>query len=107
MEYKGPVPKGLTPFVKGDPRAKAAGRMNGVSQRSKLIKKLKTFDEKAWSTLGNLFESDDPHLALEALRIWAKYRLHCLTTDKSLETRESVPRMSPEFAKRILEALDS
>jgi hypothetical protein len=111
-EVKKETPPQLKSYVwkKGDPRAAAAGKKNGKAMKAKLLKRLKAFDEKAWGTLANLFEAEDPHLALEALRIWAKYRLHCLTLpeeNSGWDRVNSLPRMSPEFAKRVMEALDS
>lgn len=98
----------LKPFFKGDPRAVAAGKKSSRTSRARLIKRLKKFDEKAWSTLDKLFDSEDIEMSLEALRIWAKYRLHILTvTPKEEVDDERVPKMSADFAKRLLEVLDS
>jgi len=95
-------------FSKGDPRTIAAAKKHGSTVRAKLLKKLKTFDAQAWDTLARLFESEKPELALEALKIWAKYRLSPLTTPTAeAEKEKQLPRMSPEFAKRVFEALDS
>lgn len=97
-----------TMYTKGDPRASHNGRIHPMKTRAKLLKKLKTFDKQAWNTLARLFESDKPELALEALKIWAKYRLSSLTTPAAeIEKEKQLPRMSPEFAKRVMEALDS
>jgi len=105
-----PVPPQLQAhaFKKGDPKASEAGKKHSTSNRIKLMKRLETFDEAAWSTLARLFESEKPELALEGLKIWAKYRLHCLTnTQNQAEQERNLPKMSPDFARRILEVLDS
>lgn len=95
-------------FKKNDARTVAAAKNHGTTMRHKLLKKLKTFDVQAWTTLEKLFASDKPELALEALKIWAKYRLSVLVTPQGKhESEAQLPQMSPEFAKRILEVLDS
>lgn len=95
-------------FKPGDPRAAEAARKPRASNRKQLMKRLKALDDQAWDTFNKLFQSAEPQHALEALKIWAKYRLHVLTTPVAMaEQREELPRMSPEFARRIMEALDS
>jgi hypothetical protein len=91
----------------GDPRASEAAKRPREANRTKLLKKLKTFDDAAWETFGRLFASAEPQHALEALKIWAKYRLHVLTIPANTSATPELPKMSPDFAKRIMEALDS
>lgn len=95
-------------FKAGDARASEAAKKPRSANRTKLLNRLKTLDESAWTTFERLFASDDPGHALEALKIWAKYRLHVLTRPAVVaEQAQQLPKMSPEFARRIMEALDS
>lgn len=93
--------RGLRPFRPGpDPR-----RGKGNQKAAALRRRLKKFDEDAWSTLQRLFSSDDPDLQLEALKFWGKYRLDCLLKPAVANEAPRPVALSPETAARLA-ALD-
>lgn len=97
-----PVDKSAGRFVKGfDPRRQPGGV---DAKTRKLRKALAKLDTKALALLARFMDSDEPSYQLEALKLWAKYRLP-VPTEKTpgveLPGESQGPTLSPELRARL------
>ena len=99
QDWQPVVPGG---FKKGaDPRRQPGG----LDPKTRRVRKaLAKMDGKALALLESYLDSGEPDLALEALKLWAKYRLP-VPTEKTPGNEATQPQeastLRPELAKRL------